>query len=228
MVGTPAAGRHMAEHGGGSIVNTTSMGAADRWIAARSSTGPRRRRSSSSAGRRRSDLAEYGIRVNCVAPGHIGHRDHRLRPRHRSSGLSQPLQRQGTPAGRGQRRALPGQRPIGADHRHVMPVDGGTAAGPPIHQTNAPRSARNQEVEMPADLVIRGGTVVDGTGGPARVADVAVDDGVIVDDRTGPARHRRSSTPPAASSPPGSSTSTPTTTRRSSGIRRSALRRSTG
>ena len=40
------------------------------------------------------DLAEYGIRVNCVAPGHI-HRDHQLRPRagHRAD---QPLQRQGT------------------------------------------------------------------------------------------------------------------------------------
>jgi N-acyl-D-amino-acid deacylase len=34
---------------------------------------------------------------------------------------------------------------------------------------------------MPADLVIRGGTVVDGSGGPPRVADVAVDDGVVVD-----------------------------------------------
>ena len=29
------------------------------------------------------------------------------------------------------------------------------------------------------DLVIRGGTVVDGTGAPARVADVAIDDGLI-------------------------------------------------
>jgi N-acyl-D-amino-acid deacylase len=29
------------------------------------------------------------------------------------------------------------------------------------------------------DLVIRGGTVVDGTGGPSRTADVAIDDGII-------------------------------------------------
>ena len=32
---------------------------------------------------------------------------------------------------------------------------------------------------MPADIVIRGGTVVDGTGAPGRVADVAIADGVI-------------------------------------------------
>ena len=34
---------------------------------------------------------------------------------------------------------------------------------------------------MPHDLVIRNGTVVDGTGAPARVADVAIADGVIVE-----------------------------------------------
>ena len=31
------------------------------------------------------------------------------------------------------------------------------------------------------DLVIRGGSVVDGTGAPARTADVAITDGVITD-----------------------------------------------
>jgi len=40
------------------------------------------------------------------------------------------------------------------------------------------------------DLIIRGGNVVDGSGSPARIADVAVDDGIIstVEDNAGPAR----------------------------------------
>src|SRR2546421_8617296 len=34
---------------------------------------------------------------------------------------------------------------------------------------------------MPADIVIRGGTVFDGTGAPGRAADVAISDGVITE-----------------------------------------------
>ena len=53
------------------------------------------------------------------------------------------------------------------------------------------------------DIVIRGGTVIDGTGAPARTADVAINDGVIVevgqvdgDRRTGDRRRRRHSVTP--------------------------------
>src|SRR3954454_9078625 len=37
------------------------------------------------------------------------------------------------------------------------------------------------EDRMSADIVIRGGTLIDGTGAPSRAADVAITDGVISD-----------------------------------------------
>ena len=54
MVGSQRAARHMAEHGGGSIINTTSIAGIN--AGARADGLPRRRRprSSSSAGRSRS------------------------------------------------------------------------------------------------------------------------------------------------------------------------------
>ena len=69
------------------------------------------------------------------------------------------------------------------------------------------------------DVLVRGGTVVDGTGAPARPADVRVRDGVIVEVGAdlGPTANRRS-TPRARTSSPASSTRTRTSTARCGGI----------
>src|SRR5689334_7521922 len=43
------------------------------------------------------------------------------------------------------------------------------------------RVAADGSVSFVHDVVVRGGTIVDGTGGPARRADLAVDDGVVTE-----------------------------------------------
>jgi 3-hydroxyacyl-CoA dehydrogenase/3-hydroxy-2-methylbutyryl-CoA dehydrogenase len=68
MAGTKEAGRHMAANGGGSIINTTSIGgvqsAAGLWAYHVSKAGVIMFTKSSAI-----DLGEYGIRVNTIAPG---------------------------------------------------------------------------------------------------------------------------------------------------------------
>ena len=132
MVGSQRAGRHMAEHGGGSIINTTSMGGLI------GGGPPFTYRASKAAIIHFSrciaiDLAEYGIRVNCVAPGHIptGITNYDLGPVIR---VHQPLQRQGTVEDVAQAVLfLAGERSAQITGI-VMPVDGGTVAGPPMSQ----------------------------------------------------------------------------------------------
>ena len=80
---------------------------------------------------------------------------------------------------------------------------------------------------MADEIVIRGGTVVDGTGAPARVGRRRDRRRRDRRRRRGPRGRRGRSTPPAASSHPASSTSTPTTTRRCSGIPRCRRRAGT-
>jgi len=133
MYGCRSAALHMARSGGGSIVNTTSMGAltgGSSPIVYRTSKAAVIQFNRSAA----CDLAEFGIRVNCVAPGHIstGITNYDLGPVIR---MSQPLQRQGTGADVAEAVLfLAGDRSAQITGV-VLPVDGGTTAGPPFAQT---------------------------------------------------------------------------------------------
>jgi NAD(P)-dependent dehydrogenase (short-subunit alcohol dehydrogenase family) len=146
-VGTQQAGRHMARHGGGSIVNVTSIGgilAGPGVSAYRASKAALIHLSKSVA----IDLARFGIRVNCVAPGNIptdlllsaartldGEEADGVTEAIRASmAANQPLRREGTAEDVAEAVLyLAGDR-----SRHVtgivLPVDGGTTAGAMPHR----------------------------------------------------------------------------------------------
>jgi NAD(P)-dependent dehydrogenase (short-subunit alcohol dehydrogenase family) len=132
MYGTQRAARHMAEHGGGSIINTTSIAALS------GGAGPIAYRVSKAAVVQFSrsaaiDLADHGIRVNCIAPGHIatGITNYDMGPVIK---LTQPLQRQGDSSDVAQAVLyLAGDRSAQVTGV-VLPIDGGTVAGPPVSQ----------------------------------------------------------------------------------------------
>lgn len=70
MIGSQCAARHMSRHGGGSIINTTSIAGLKPGlplISYRAAKAGVIHFTKSIA----TDLGEYGIRVNCIAPGHI-------------------------------------------------------------------------------------------------------------------------------------------------------------
>ena len=136
MFGTQRAARHMAEHGGGSIINTSSIAALS------GGAGPIVYRVSKAAVVQFSrsaaiDLADYSIRVNCIAPGHIATAitNYDMGP---VIQLTQPLQRHGGPEDVANAVALPGGRSVGADHgdrvagrrRHHRRTAGQPAQGP--------------------------------------------------------------------------------------------------
>jgi NAD(P)-dependent dehydrogenase (short-subunit alcohol dehydrogenase family) len=132
VIGTQRAARHMAEHGGGSIINTSSIGGLTGGgppIAYRTSKAAIVQFSRMVA----TDLAEHGVRVNCIAPGHIptGITNYDLGP---VIELDQPLQRRGTPHDVAEAMLfLAGDRSAQITGI-VVPVDGGTVAGRPVRQ----------------------------------------------------------------------------------------------
>jgi NAD(P)-dependent dehydrogenase (short-subunit alcohol dehydrogenase family) len=132
IVGSQCAARHMAEYGGGSIINTSSIAALTGGavpIVYRVSKAAVIQFTRSAA----TDLAEYGIRVNCVAPGHIptGITNYDLGP---VIERTQPLQREGSPTDVANAVLFLASERAAQVTGIVLPVDGGTAAGPPANQ----------------------------------------------------------------------------------------------
>jgi NAD(P)-dependent dehydrogenase (short-subunit alcohol dehydrogenase family) len=130
MIGSQRAARHMAKNGGGSIINTTST------AGIRAGGGVMTYRASKAAVIHFSrsiaiDLAEHGIRVNCIAPGHIPTAITSY-DMARVIRANQPLQRQGMPIDVANAALYLASERSAQVTGIVLPVDGGTTAGPPI------------------------------------------------------------------------------------------------
>jgi NAD(P)-dependent dehydrogenase (short-subunit alcohol dehydrogenase family) len=139
MLGSQRAGRHMKAHGGGSIINCSSIAGVS------AGTGLATYRASKAAVIHLSrsmavDLAQYQIRVNCIAPGHI-QTDMISYDMDAVVRFTQPLPRQG----RGEDVA-DAVVFLASDHSAqvtgvLLPIDGGTSAGPPASQVKLMLSA---------------------------------------------------------------------------------------
>jgi NAD(P)-dependent dehydrogenase (short-subunit alcohol dehydrogenase family) len=135
MVGTQRAARHMVANGGGAIINNASLAGLKPGagvVTYRASKAAVINFSQSAA----IDLAEYGIRVNCVAPAHIATAitNYDMGPVIR---LTQPLQRQGRPEDVAGAVLYLASDQAAQVTGVVLPVDGGTAAGAPPSQLAA-------------------------------------------------------------------------------------------
>jgi NAD(P)-dependent dehydrogenase (short-subunit alcohol dehydrogenase family) len=146
MLGTQRAARHMARNGGGSIVNTSSIAA----IKAGFGVMTYRAAKAGVVHFTKSvsiDLGEYGIRVNCIAPGHIrtemtGYALPGMTPdvieRVKKAvspvtDSSRPLKRQGTPEDVAQAALYLASERAAQVTGVVLPVDGGVSTGDAVN-----------------------------------------------------------------------------------------------
>ncbi|HVW80278.1 MAG TPA: SDR family oxidoreductase [Mycobacteriales bacterium] len=133
IAGTQRAALHMKDHGGGVIINNASIAAINAgagMIAYRSSKAAIAHATKCMA----IELAPFGIRVNCVTPAHIrtGITTYDLAPVLK---YMQPLDREAQPDDVANAVAFLASDRAAQITGIVMPIDGGTTAGPPVAQT---------------------------------------------------------------------------------------------
>ena len=131
MLGCQRAARHMVQHGGGSIINTTSIGGIN------AGGGLMTYRAGKAAVIHLTrcvavDVAEHGIRVNCVAPAHIPTDINSTYDQGAIIRLMQPLQRMGSPEDVANAALFLASDRSAQVTGIVLPVDGGTTAGRPM------------------------------------------------------------------------------------------------
>ena len=132
MLGSQRAARHMKAHGGGSIVNCASIAG----INAGSGLVTYRAAKAAVVHLTRSiavDVAQYGIRVNAVAPGNI-QTDMTSYDMDAVTRFTQPLPRRGATADVAEAVLYLASDRSAQVTGVVLPVDGGTTAGPPASQ----------------------------------------------------------------------------------------------
>ena len=134
LVGSQRAARHMKAHGGGSIVNissTAGINAGAGLIAYRATKAAVIHASRTIA----IEVAQYGIRVNCIVPGQIATAmNEGSYDLDRVMKLMQPLPRAGRPEDIAEAALFLASDRSAQITGVVLPVDGGTTTGPPADQ----------------------------------------------------------------------------------------------
>jgi NAD(P)-dependent dehydrogenase (short-subunit alcohol dehydrogenase family) len=132
LLGSQRAARHMKDHGGGSIVNVASTAGLDAGAALvtyRAAKAAVIHASRSIA----LDVAGYGVRVNCLVPGQI-RTAMTTYDMDAVRELTQPLVREGRPEDVAEAALFLASDRSAQITGVVLPVDGGTTAGPPATQ----------------------------------------------------------------------------------------------